>query len=82
MNSTSEPQLNEDGELLCQTKDCDSVAIAYLIWTKPMLMCEPCAGRMVGIGDAMGHPTPRETVRAILPGDVLNVLTRRLSDEL
>lgn len=46
----------------CGSSKCDGVAIAKVYWpgSEPIPMCEPCASRARGVGDAMGFKVPVE----------------------
>lgn len=54
-----------DNELMCHSKDCDNVAVIYMVWTEPIYVCSACASGWLRAGNAMGFHVPHHTMRKI-----------------
>lgn len=49
----------------CNQEGCEHEAIFEMVWTKHQQYCPEHALKMINIGDAMGYPTPRHTIRVL-----------------
>jgi len=55
----------------CATHECEAKAMFSVAWTMERnFYCRPCTQRMVGLGDFMGHGTPRHSYRLITREDI------------
>lgn len=55
---------NEDGARLCDQEGCELLATHTMIWTdKWQCYCIVHANKVLGLGEFMGHLTPKLTIR-------------------
>lgn len=64
-------KLNEEGARLCDSVDCSTPALLTLFWDRWLCYCRAHAQQAVAIGDTMGFPSPRGTVRMMTMDEIL-----------
>lgn len=68
----SEPRYGEDGVRLCDQKECEFPATHTMVWTENwQCYCLIHANKMLGVGDVLGFPTPRLTIRLMTSDEML-----------
>lgn len=55
----------------CDQDGCEFPAVFYLVWIRPQYYCLEHANKMLQVGEAMGHPTPRATLRKLTIDEML-----------
>ena len=61
---------SEQGERLCDNKNCDLIATHTLVWTGHQYYCAIHAQQALGLANHMGFPTPANTVRTLEPDEI------------
>ena len=55
----------------CDQKGCELPATFTLVWTKQQFYCSIHVNTALGVANAMGFPTPENTVRALGPMEMI-----------
>lgn len=69
-----------DGFRKCDSKDCEFPATHWLVWTEPTYKCLACAKKLVMLGEVMGLPTPKHTIRPLTIDEMITEETDNESE--
>ncbi len=65
------PEYNEPKLRKCDQDECEITATHTLVWTKHQYYCPIHVNTALGIANAMGFPTPANTVRKLEPLEMI-----------